>query len=203
MPIRGPLAAAWLLCLTTLSPVSAANFAEQGEVAYILGDISEHDDWYFQEFLKMPRAAPLKTVYLHSTGGRVGEATNISRMIRRAGLATAINAARSPCTSACTLIFAGGVKRYYISSQNVRDGLSGDRGLGYHRGNDMGATGQGVREDPLTTDKMIALSREMGVGSAAKFARQAPPTAVYYLSGASALRSGVATSLQGPGQGRP
>ena len=195
-----PLAkiAVFLAGLGAIGPANAANFAEKGDAAFLLGGINAYDDYHFQEFLKLPRAAPLRILYLHSKGGLVSEASNIARMVRKAGMATAVNAMRSPCESACTLIFSGGVRRLYFGAQNVVDGIGGDRGLGYHRGNDLGATGEGVREDPLTTDKMNALYKEMGSPRAAQYTLKVSFDKMYRISGATALKSGIATSLAEP-----
>jgi len=50
----------------------------------------------------------VRLVVLGSTGGRVGEAMKIGRLIRRRHLDTAVP---SSCMSACALIWAGGVRR--------------------------------------------------------------------------------------------
>lgn len=67
-------------------------------------------------------AAPgLRVVHLNSTGGRLGEAIKLSRLIRARGLATY---SADVCASACTVAYAAGRERY------LRTGAR----LGFHRG---------------------------------------------------------------------
>jgi hypothetical protein len=63
----------------------------------------------------------LKTVHLHSRGGRIGEAERLSRFIREKGLTTYTSA---ECLSACTVAFAGGRERWLLNRAK----------LGFHRG---------------------------------------------------------------------
>lgn len=69
-------------------------------------------------FATAPR---LQVVHLNSTGGRVGEAIKLARLIRTRELTTYTAVS---CVSACTVIFAAGRQRY------LRAGAR----LGFHRG---------------------------------------------------------------------
>ena len=97
-----------ILGLTSIPKLAAASeFSENGTSAYLTGQIVDGDDAKFMEFLHRPRTAPLKVLYLSSFGGRVDEAISISRQVRAAHIATAVDATGARCDSACTLIFAG------------------------------------------------------------------------------------------------
>jgi hypothetical protein len=79
------------------------------------------------------------------------------------------------------------VRRHYFNAL-PKDRLGGPRvGLGFHEAS-----------APHRTDIMLASYREMGVPQAARMALRAPRTTMFFLSGQTALRSGIATSLSRP-----
>jgi hypothetical protein len=87
-----------------------------------------------REFIRVLDAAPdAETVELQSPGGWVGEAIRIAEQIERRELATRVSA---QCSSACTLAFAGGVRRT----------LAAGGALGFHAGSAATGIGDGNRE---------------------------------------------------------
>jgi hypothetical protein len=193
VPIVGSLV---VVCAATRA--TAIELSEQGTTAFLSGKIDPGDDVKFQEFLAQPRAAKLRALQLNSTGGYIAAAAAIARSVRQLGLVTLVDAAKSRCNSACTLIFAGGVARHYINASAVVDGLGKGWGLGYHEGNDRNKTGQGERASPGATAAMIRNYYELGSPAAAEFAEKAPFNGMYHISGATALSRGIATSLSAP-----
>ena len=66
------------------------------------------------EFNTLLKASPqIAVVHLDSVGGRIGEATKLNKVIRKAGLTTYVS---HLCASACTLAFAGGTERWMRQS---------------------------------------------------------------------------------------
>jgi hypothetical protein len=57
---------------------------------------------------KLGAARQLKVIHLDSSGGRIGEATKLHKVIRSKGLDTYVS---SNCMSACTVAFAAGTRR--------------------------------------------------------------------------------------------
>ncbi len=51
-----------------------------------------------------------------------------------AGLVTVVDASRDSCNSACTGLFAAGVRRLYLNA-GFPDGAAVKTGLGFHEGN--------------------------------------------------------------------
>jgi len=175
------------------------EISERAGALTISGGIRIGDDIKLNEALARQRAQPLRVIYLNSGGGRVSVATQMGRAIRRAGLTTAVNGS-GRCESACTLLFASGRQRHYFNARSVADrlGRPGGRGLGYHGGNDLNATGRGRQADPSVTANMIGFYHEMGVSGAAEFVNRAAHDQMYYISPATALARGIATSLSPP-----
>ena len=98
----------------------------------------------------------------------------------------------------CTLIFAGGIQRYYLNAAGISDGSSSGRGIAFHRGNDADATGRGKQEDQRVTQNMIATFNAMGMPDAQEFVMRAGVDRLYRISAATALASHVATDLTRP-----
>jgi hypothetical protein len=87
-----------------------------------------------RDFNRVLDAAPeAERVELHSPGGWVGEAVRIAEQIERRELNTHVT---SQCSSACTLAFAGGVRRT----------LASGAALGFHAGSAATGIGDGNRE---------------------------------------------------------
>jgi hypothetical protein len=177
----------------------AITLSQKGDAAYLKGAIKPGDHLVLRDFLMQPEAKKLRVLYLYSPGGGTYEAQEMARLIRAAGLITAIDG-RTYCRSACPSLFAAGVKRHYFNSDGISDhvGPKSERGLGYHHGHDGNATGAGVRISSGASGQMLGTYYEHGSPAAAKFLSMAPPDKMFYVSGPTALANGLATSLSPP-----
>jgi hypothetical protein len=95
-----------LLAASALTPASAAQFTHNADSLYVTGPIEQGDNERFVAALDNS----VKIVSLTSEGGRVVEAMDIGRAIRRYALRTEVPAGFR-CTSACALIWSGGTRR--------------------------------------------------------------------------------------------
>jgi hypothetical protein len=191
-----------LACVSTIGlfsgEASALDFSQSGGVGRISGPVKAGDGAKFEEFLAQPGASSIRVFYLNSPGGSTGNAMDIARRIRRMGAATVVDG-RQSCESACTILFAGGVKRHYINAGNLQDRLGGARGgLGFHEANNANADGRGSRQDGRGTAFIINAYYELGMSGAAQFATKAGFREMYRISGQTALQNGIATSLSPP-----
>src|SRR6266566_4479181 len=93
-----------LLTATATTPALAATIVRTGDRVILTGDIVEGDDTKFAAALD----DDVRLVVLGSTGGHVSAAMKIGRLVRRRHLDTAVP---SSCMSACSLIWASGVRR--------------------------------------------------------------------------------------------
>jgi hypothetical protein len=180
------------------APAQAIFLSEEGQTAYLSGPIEAGDAAVFAAFLSRPRPTKIAVLYLSSLGGTLEAGLAIGRMVRRAGLTTAVNATQTECDSACTFIFAGGVRRHYVNGDKVFAGFTGMSGLGYHP-----VTRRGNRTTPNVkaleaTDLARRFFIEMGQPGAAALADLAGINSVYRPSGAMALQLHIATSLAPP-----
>ncbi|MCF4123922.1 hypothetical protein [Methylobacterium sp. SyP6R] len=192
-----------LACVAAVSiagvgPSRAMSLSESGDQATLAGAIVPGDGEAFARFLAGPHARPLRVVYLNSGGGKVLEGIAIGRAIRRAGLVTAVDAQAARCDSACTLIFAGGVRRHYIHGEDVYEGMSGRSGLGFHTAHRPGNRIEANTLNQRGTDNMRRFYGEMGQPGAATLVDKAAFDSLYRPSGSTALTLGIATSLQAP-----
>lgn len=187
------------LALAASAPeASALSIAAAGDRATLSGPIVPGDGAEVARFLAGPEARGIRTVYLDSGGGKVLEGVAIGRAVRRAGLATAVDAASARCDSSCTLIFVAGVRRFYVHGDAVFEGLSGRTGLGFHTAHHPGNRIEGKTFNARGTDTMRRFYAEMGVPAAATLVDKASFDTHYRPSGATALRLGIATSLGAP-----
>jgi hypothetical protein len=171
---------------------------ESGPVATLSGFFERGDEVRFGAFLGHPRPAPLRVLYLNSPGGNLQAGLEIGRQVRRAGLTTAVQADRHVCDSACTLAFAGGVRRHNINGDRVFEGMSSMMGLGFHP-----AWRQGNRVDPSlrseeATSRIRAFYAEMGMPRAAGLMYRAAINSMFRPSGRTSLDLNIATSLAPP-----
>lgn len=192
-----------LLCAGVMAATMPATQAsmwmsESGTKAYLTGFVGPQDDKKFEEFLERPRAQKLKTIYLSSPGGYLKAAVAIGRMIRKAGIATAVEAEKVLCDSACNMIFAAGVKRYYIHGERVTEGFSAMTGLGYHPSSQMRDLRGPATYSDKGTDAMLQYYREMGQPRTAELAHKAAFNTIFRPNGATALHLKIATSLAEP-----
>jgi hypothetical protein len=119
--------------------------------------------------------------------------------VRKAGLATAVDAARAKCQSACTGIFVAGVRRLYFNAGAIVEGAQtkGGVGLGFHEANAFSVSGRRGYSGGATA-YMINIYYEMGVPGAAELIIKSDPRSIYSISGATAQSLGIATSLAAP-----
>lgn len=184
-----------------LSPAHAITITQKGDGAYLSGLIKPGAYVILREFLAKPRTQRLRVIYLSSPGGKVEDATLMTRDIRNTGLITAVNGDWK-CMSACTMLFAAGVKRHYFNHGKIRDELLDDykkrTGLGYHQAHSKGISGNGRDFSGRGTQNLINVYYEQGSPAAADFATKAGQNQMYLVSGATALANGLATSLSSP-----
>jgi hypothetical protein len=187
-----------VFALAGLTPQAAfaLDIARSGSALHLSGRIVSGDDIRFREALA---AGPVTLVTLDSGGGAIGPAREIARAIRTSGATTVIDASRSRCASACTVIFAGGRNRHYVNAAQVKDGVQSlkAKGLGYHEGNDWSVSGRREQSGRASAN-LINAYYELGSPSAAEFVGKAGFKDMYYVSGATALAKGLATSLAKP-----
>ena len=82
------------------------TLSEDLQKLYLKGEIASGITRSFSSLLsKYPE---LQTLVLHSKGGNIYEARGMAKQVREAGLNTHVE---SVCSSACTLVFIGGVER--------------------------------------------------------------------------------------------
>ncbi|AWN46429.1 hypothetical protein DK419_08955 [Methylobacterium terrae] len=179
-------------------PSRAMSISESGDQVVLVGAIVPGDGEAFARFLAGPHARAPRVVYLDSGGGKVLEGVAIGRAIRRAGLVTAVDAHAARCDSACTLIFAGGVRRHYVHGEDVYEGMSGRSGLGFHTAHRPGNRVEANTLNERGTDTMRRFYAEMGQPGAATLVDKAAFNSLYRPSGSTALDLGIATSLQAP-----
>jgi len=187
------------ICFLMLSGAAQAiTLTQKGDAIYLKGAIRPGDHIVLREFLASAAPKP-RIIFLHSPGGGTYEAQQMARMIRASELVTAIDG-RTYCRSACPGLFAAGVKRHYFNSAGIEDhlGKKNEMGLGYHEGHDGNETGLGIRQSGKASSQMIDVFYEHGSPAAAQFVPKAPPDKMYYVSGATALALGLATSLSPP-----
>ena len=165
----------------------AAQISRTGDVVYVSGSIGLGDDAAFD---RIAPSGSYKTVMLSSPGageGGLPSAVAMARKIRAAGATTVVNASQGLCGSACTLMFAAGSRRIYLGGDRIAEGVrsKGQRGLGFHQARSNNGTAL-----------MASVYSELGASAGADFSRRSPFETFYYVSGASALSSGIATSLK-------
>jgi len=181
------------------APATATIYlSASGGALHLSGEFENGDEARLAEYLAARRERPIRVVYLDSFGGQIGAGIKLGRLIRKAGLATAVDARNARCDSACTLIFAGGVRRHYVNAGAVFEGYSSRGGLGYHPAHwrDGSWTQAGFSESG--TAMMERFYREMGQPGAVGLMRRAGFTSIFRPSGETAMRLGIATSLAPP-----
>jgi hypothetical protein len=180
-------------------PASAVWLSENGATATLTGSIETGDDAIFRAFLDRPRAQPIRVIYLSSHGGKLTPAIEIARVIRKAGITTAVQADSSVCSSACTVIFAGGIRRHNINGNSVFEGMTSLTGLGFHPSHRAG--GSRVSLSTLSeggTERMRKFYAEMGMPRATELMEKAAINTLYRPGGQTSLTLRIATSLAAP-----
>ncbi len=188
--------------MTATAGFAEVRLFERGPVATLVSErLQPGDEQVVAEFLDQPRATPIRIMYLESRGGNTQAAMAIGRLIREHNIDTAFHVGRGRCVSACTTMFVGGVHRYYIGSSSIADGPATHLGLGFHPSN----------AGEFAENQVMNYYEAMGVPGAAEFryrlygrgavSEPIPGRNVhtqFFAGGRSALRAGVATSLQEP-----
>lgn len=171
----------------------------RGNVAYLSSHrLMRGDAMEFAAFLQQPEASRVRVVYLNSKGGNTQVAMRIGQMIRERGLDTGFDARRARCVSACTTMFVGGVNRYYVGGNGVRDGIGTRHGLGFHPSNGGQMNEGRVNEYYERMGVPGASALRYRVYSRDSVERGMGPRRMYFAGGNSALRAGVATSTYAP-----
>lgn len=182
-------------------PIFALEFSKRGDTVFVSGSVRGGDDGLFKEFMADPSNANIKIVRLNSTGGNVNAALYMARFIRSKNMITYVDGKSDNCASACTVLFAAGVKRHYANAQGIKDGVYGFKenpvGLGYHEGNNALSLSGNKYSGQATAD-MIAGYYEFGVKDAKELITLAPPNKLYRISAQTAVNHGIATSLSAP-----
>lgn len=183
-----------MACLAAPQSAKAIYLSENGGNATMLGQMLVGDEKVFAEFLARPRAQPIRVLYLDSYGGSLSAGIGIGLIVRKAGLTTAVNAPYKSCVSACTLIFAAGVRRHYIHGETIEDGYNSASGLGYHTASFVGTSVAAHKGDDIANRFYTAMGSPAAGGLAAK----GRGSSVYRPSGATSLSLKIATSLAEP-----
>lgn len=179
------------------SPVAqAAWLSADGPVATLRGAIEMGDADAFKTLL---RAHPgIRLLRLDSLGGSVQGAIALGEVVRGARLTTVVDAARDICDSACTMIFAAGVRRHFLNADATQEGFTGHSGLGYHRSYDRGTRVEPSKLSARGERLMHDYYRRMGAAAATTLALRGSISTLWRPNGQTALRLGLATSLAPP-----
>lgn len=178
--------------------VAGIYLSETGPVARLQGSFEAGDEKTFEDFLKKPRPQKISVLYLYSYGGTITSAAKIADMVRKAGIVTAVRANDDVCDSACTLVFAAGVRRHYVGGDSVMEGTSSRTGLGYHPARQIVNVAEGSHLSEGGSNRLREIYARMGSPGAADLMRRAAINTVYRPSGATALKLKIATSLAAP-----
>ena len=133
-----------------------------------------------EDVLKTLDGVPVKIIHLNSMGGRMGEGHELQKLIRARSL---ITYTANECSSACTIAFLGGQKRFIAAKAR----------LGFHR---PGAPG--LSETDLQGARADGIRSLVTAGVSPRFADRAfavPNTEVWYPTTQELLEAGVVTGL--------
>jgi hypothetical protein len=194
------LACGALTLLASSPSAQAAYLWVSDGTIHIRGAIERGDAEAFQRLLKDNPGA--RVVALDGPGGALREAISIAEAVRKARLATVVDAARVSCDSACTLIFAGGVSRHYLNAADLAEGVGGHYGLGYHSSYNRGDRVTPPIKSEEGVRLMDAFYARMGSGGASVLARRASISTLWRPNVATALKLRLATSAQPPNVNR-
>lgn len=187
-----------IACACMAADAQAIELSQKGAVAFLSGSINDGDQFKLRDFLASPQGQQIRVIYLDSTGGRILEAKEMARHIRNANIATAVDARKSRCFSACTGLFTAGVQRHYVNASAVADGEGGrDVGLGFHEGNVLQRDGKRGYSG-YGTSEMVNIYYEMRVPGAAQLITRSTFRNMFKVSAQTAMSTGIATSLAAP-----
>lgn len=175
----------------------AVELRVSGNVLYLSGPIRDGDQFKFRDFIVDKN---IQFINLKSGGGRLIPAGEIGRQIRNKKISTVVDATNNLCGSACTVLFASGVNRYYLNAQNIKDYLGSTKkgkGLAYHHASGWGRDGKRGQLESGTA-QLINWYYEFGTPKASDLAVKAGWKNFYYISADTALALGIATSVSKP-----
>ena len=187
-----------LFALAAATPASAMFLSESDGVARLSGSMEEGAAEKFRAFLEQKRDRPIRVLWLYSPGGVVDESIKIGEMVRKAGLATAVDGGAAYCDSGCTMVFVAGVRRHYVNADRVEEGLAGLSGLGFHLSRTRGDARTPAMKSAKGSDRMRAYYARMGVPGAYELCAKAAINTLFRPGGRMALATRVATSLAAP-----
>jgi hypothetical protein len=172
-----------------------------GRLVVLRGGICPKDEDKFRAFIKTIDKS-VRTVKLISGGGNGEAAEAIGDIIRKDGFDTYVDGAVDRCASACTHIFAAGVRRFYSGATDIVTGKTARRGLGYHYldANHPGET-DAQKDRKFNASAEPYLKRMLpppAAAAAIALMRANHTTQMIWLNGDEALHSGIATSLGPP-----
>jgi Fe-Mn family superoxide dismutase len=125
MPVKTSLIAFCALAVlpAAASPALALDISARGADIFLNGPINLGDHAKFERFMMENHGQSFRTVHLNSPGGWSSDMREIARDIRKARLNTAVDGSRAICASACTVLFAAGVQRFYHGADKVPEGV--------------------------------------------------------------------------------
>lgn len=152
------------------------------------GTIVEGDATRLQQFLDN-RGIESAIIVFNSDGGDLIEGLRLGKSIRARGLDTGVgNIADEPaiCASACAYAFAGGVNRYYDSSDTL---------LGLHQFSRTGPDGMSAVDVQRISGVLVSYLSDMGVDALAfSVSAAAAPEEMFWLSTSEAEELGFANN---------
>ncbi len=182
------------------SSVSAMQMKVAGDTVTLSGRIKAGDELNFLQLMKSPAGKFIRILNLDSGGGSILVAGEIAQYSRDNGLITVVNGAVAKCGSACTVIFAGGVRRHYINGLQLVDAVVNKRafrGLGFHEGSDSLSLDKN-RYSGRSSGQMIGFYHHFGISAAKDYVTKAGPNKMFQMSAVTALSLGIATSTARP-----
>jgi hypothetical protein len=198
--VAGALLALGAICALS-TPAHAISITVRGADLFLNGFI-ELGDHAKVEAVMMANRGKLRTVHLNSPGGWSGDMREIARDIRKQGLNTAVDGSRAVCASACTVLFAAGVQRFYYNADRIPEGVrkaDASPGLGYHgAGNSLDTIRMAGQGPGAGMQGVINMYYELGSPAGATLANQAAFTQLNKINGRTARSLGIATSLSRP-----
>jgi len=142
------------------------------------------------------------TVCAKGGGGNGNAAQAMGIVIRERRYNTYVDGSKDRCASACTHIFASGVKRYYAGADSIVTGPDSARGLGYHYPNSRHTDQTDADKDKgfnaMTVPYLHTMLSPAGAKAVIALMSGNRTTKVTWLNGDDALRAGIATSLEEP-----
>jgi ATP-dependent protease ClpP protease subunit len=168
------VAALSALLASAASPVLGAQIDARNEVIHLVGQINSND---FEVFKVKAGQMGKGAVILDSPGGSLLAALQIGEMIRLRGWSTYVV---GECSSACAMIWLGGVQRYMTPTAKI----------GFHAASVNG------QEKGMGNALVGAYLNRIGLGyEAVIFATTASPDDITYLTPDDAKRVGIEVSV--------